>query len=512
MFILLIDYKIMSKSNHKKCLSAITLNKDDNEKIGSLSIKEQMMGIKSSKPLPKDFYEKVLECEMSLKEKFDMEILGTLIKYYSLAVEHFGSIGDHKKCAEYNENLNLLFKQVEVKKYMNEGKNIETNAKKEEIKQEMQVAKEKITNKTVKSILKEKEKKQTKSGKSVVLKEIFNQTMNFKKKLEEKKKRYKKLNLVNANTSIITKSQKSHKRLPSALKKITEENLTKYYYVSKSTKNKKSKNAFEEMFYDLEFSTPLKSTRLPKYSNIFDLFNNMKKVESKSIINSNDFSNEESNNNLIDLKNKININENNLIKNENNDDDDEELILSLESNLVDDSSDLNLNIASQSCKTLPYAFKSDKLKNISAKITKKRNFQMKIKEDISEYCQGYLYYFMDNIADKIIKEYEKHSYNLSNELINKEIYYFNQEKEMTYLIDDDDETYKNQINELLKGLKDEAEIKKNEIYSKYGKIIKDINEKYSINSNSIFGCHEIEMLKEKLKLDITKEINSTVLK
>ena len=50
----------------------------------------------------------------------------------------------------------------------------------------MQVAKKKITNKTVKSILKEKEKKRTKSGKSVVLKEIFNQTMNLKKQLEEK--------------------------------------------------------------------------------------------------------------------------------------------------------------------------------------------------------------------------------------------------------------------------------------------------------------------------------------
>ena len=46
----------------------------------------------------KVFYEKELEYEMSLKEKFDMEILGTLIQYYSLAVEHFASIGNQKKC------------------------------------------------------------------------------------------------------------------------------------------------------------------------------------------------------------------------------------------------------------------------------------------------------------------------------------------------------------------------------------------------------------------------------
>ena len=293
-------------------------NSSENKKVKdniSLSIKEQMMGVKSTKPLPADFYEKVLECEMSLKEKFDMEILGTLIKYYSLAVEHFGSIGDAKKCAEYNEDLNLLFKQIEVKKYMDEGKNIETNAKKEEIKQEMQVAQNQITKSAVKSILKEKEKKQTKSGKSVVLKEIFNQTMNFKKKLEEKKKRYKKLNFANINTSIISKGQKSAKKLPTLLKKITEENVMKYNYVSKSTKNKKSINVFEDMFYDLEFKKPLKSSRLPKYNNIFDLFNsNIKNIDSKSNLNSNDFSIDESNKNLIDLKNRININENNLIK------------------------------------------------------------------------------------------------------------------------------------------------------------------------------------------------------
>ena len=500
-------------SNNKQKNSAITSSKIDgeNEKIGSLSLKEQMMGVKSTKPLPNNFYEKVLECEMSLKEKFDMEILGTLIKYYSLAVEHFGSLGNQKKCAEYNENLNLLFKQMEVKKYMNEGNNIESNAKKDELKKEMHVAETKITDKIAKSILKEKEKKQTKTGKSVILKEIFNQTMNFKKKLEEKKKRFKKMNLINTNTSIITKSGK---KMPSVLKKIKEEKFNKYYYASKSTKNKKVRNIFEGMFYDLEFSKPLKSSRLPKHSNIYDLFNKFSKVEIESILNSNDISNEESNKNLIDLKNKININENIIKSTEenNNNEDEEELILSIDSNLRDDSSDLNLNMASQSCKILPYAFKSDKLKNINTKLTKKKHFNLKIKENISEYCQGYLDYFMDNIADKIIKDYEKISFKVSNELIDEELNYFNQERQMTFLIDEDDELYKNQIKDILKGLKDEAENKKNEIFKKYDEKIQNINNKYFINANNIFVCHEIEMLKEKLKLDITKEINSSVLK
>ena len=128
----------------------------------------------------------------------------------------------------------------------------------------MQIAENKIMDKTAISILKEKEKKQNKSGKSVVLKEIINQTKKFKKKLEEKKKRYKELNLLNINTSIIPKSQKSVKKLPIALRKITEERLNRYNYISKSTKNKKSNNVFEEMLYDLEFKKLLKSSRLSK--------------------------------------------------------------------------------------------------------------------------------------------------------------------------------------------------------------------------------------------------------
>lgn len=490
-------------------------NKKKEEKIESLSIKEQMLGVKSTKPLPKDFYEKILECEMSLKEKFDMEILGTLIKYYSLAVEHFGSLGDDKKCAEYNENLNLLFKQIEVKKYMDEGNNIESNAKKEEVKHEMQVAEQKITKSQVKSILKSKEKKQTKSGKSVVLKEIFNQTMNFKKKLEEKKKKYKlKLNLENINTSIIPKSQKSRKKLPSILKNKTEKNIVVNKNVSRSTKNKKSKNPFEEMFYDLEFPKTLNSFRLPKYKNIFDLFDK-KKIENKSILNLNDFSNEESNKNLLDLKNRIVINDNSIInkdENDNTNDDEDELILSLESNAYDEnSSDIKLNLPSKSSKTLPYLFKSDKMKDLSTKITKKSNFQRIIKQNLSEYIEGYLDYFMDNIADKIVNEYERNTEKVSDELISEELNYFNQERQMEFLNDEDD-TYKNQINDVLDGLKIEAEDKKNEILSKNDKKLKDINDKYSLNNNQIFGCHEIEMLKEQLKLDITKEINNCIFK
>ena len=190
-------------------------NGDKSPKYESLSVKEQMMGVKSSKSLPEDFYEKILECELSLKEKFDMQVLGTLIQYYSLAVEHFGSIGDEKKCAEYNENLNLLFKQMEIKQYMKEGKNIELNAKKEEIKKEMKLAENKVDSESVKKIIREKEKKQIKVKNSIILKEIFNQAMSFKQKLENKKKKYKmKLNMESENSSMIFKDKNLNNKLP----------------------------------------------------------------------------------------------------------------------------------------------------------------------------------------------------------------------------------------------------------------------------------------------------------
>jgi hypothetical protein len=269
------------------------------------------------------------------------------------------------------------------------------------------------------------------------------------------------------------------------------------------------------MFYDLEFPKTVNSFRLPKYKNIFDLFEK-KKTENKIIENMNDISNEESNKNLLDLKNRIVINENSLInKDENNDntnDDEDELILSLESNPYDDnSSDIKLNLPSKSTKTLPCLYKTDKIKDISTKITKKSNFQIIIKQNLSEYIEGYLDYFMDNIADKIVNEYEKSSYDVSKELIDEEINYFNQERQMEFLNDDDD-TYKNQINDIIDGLKIEAEDKKNEILSKYDKKLDSINDKYHLNNNHIFGCHEIEMLKEQLKLDITKEINNCIFK
>ena len=447
------------------------MNKQSNgEKISkyeSLSIKEQMQGIKSSQALPEDFYEKILECELSLKEKFDMQILSTLIQYYSLAVEHFGSIGDAKKCEEYNENLNLLFKQMEVRKYMKEGKDIELNAKKEKLKNEMKKAENLIDSNVAKKIIKGKERTSIKSGKSIIVKEIFSQALNFKQKLENKKKKYKlKLNLENLNTSMISKTQKSNTNIPSIHKK------------SKSTKNKRNKNSFSETTIDDTLNNSFKSEKNKKP--------NLLKIKSKSFLNSNDYSSDK----IIGSKEET-----------------DDFLSSIEINLCDESNDIKLNLTSRSSKILPSLDKNDDI----TKLTGKKTFQKKIKSIISDYMQEYYNLYMKNNLNKIIKEYEKYSNDLSEELINEEINYYNQERQMEYLKDEDD-SYRDQIEGAIKNIKIERENKINDIYEKYNKNIEILNNKYLQNPNNNFSANDIEIMKEKMKLELIKEINNCVLK
>ena len=94
-------------------------------KFESLTIKQQMIGYKSTISLPPNFFESIIKYETLLKEAFNMKVLEKLIKYYSFAIEHYSSIGNDNKINEYNSNLNLLFGQMEVKKFMLEGNNME---------------------------------------------------------------------------------------------------------------------------------------------------------------------------------------------------------------------------------------------------------------------------------------------------------------------------------------------------------------------------------------------------
>ena len=216
----------------------------------------------------------------------------------------------------------------------------------------------------------------------------------------------------------------------------------------------------------------------------------LSKIKSKSIINSKDVSNDKIKNDLIESK-----------------DETDDLLSSLELNLFDDSSDIKLNFSSRSSKAFPIINKTDVFPNI----TEKKNFQKKIKTIISEYMKGYYIYYVKNIIDKIIKEYEKYSSNLSDELIEEEVNYYNQERQMEYLRDED-ESYIDQIEGSIKNIKEEKQKKIIDIYEKHDRIIKNINEKYLLGSNNNFYSNEVEILKEKMKLELTKEINNSIFK
>ena len=352
---------------------------------------------------------------------------------------------------------------------MKDGKNIELNAKKEEIKNEMKKAENQIDSNFAKKIIKGKERTSIKSGKSIILKEIFNQTMNFKKKLENKKKKYKlKLNLENLNSSTTPKPQKSNTNIPLIYK----------HKKSKSTKNIKNNNSFDDTTIDVTLNSSFKSEKNKKV--------NLVKIKSKSFLNFNDFSSD---------------------KIKENKDEADDFLSSIEINFCNESSDEKLNFASRSSKVLPLLNKNDDI----TKITEKKSFQKKIKLIISDYIQEYYNLYMKNNLNKIIKEYEKYSNDLSEELIKEEINYYNQERQMEYL-KDEDESYRDQIEGAINNIKIEKEKKLNDIYEKYNKNIGILNIKYLQNPNNNFSSKDIEIMKEKMKLELIKEINNCVLK
>ena len=103
--------------------------------------------------LPKDFFETVLDCEVKLKEKFDMKVLQKLIDYYSLAVGYYESINDPKFMI-YNQSLNLLFSQPEVKQYLSGG-NLKLKLKKENLQKIINDCDKKITTEKVQNFIKD---------------------------------------------------------------------------------------------------------------------------------------------------------------------------------------------------------------------------------------------------------------------------------------------------------------------------------------------------------------------
>ena len=435
--------------------------------------------------LPKDFFETVLECEVKLKEKFDMKVLQKLIDYYSTAVGYYESINDPKFMI-YNQSLTLLFSQPEVKKYISGG-NIKLKLKKENLQKIINECDKKVTTEKVKNFIRRKKSVDSKKQiNNLINKDMDSQTSDFKKRLAEKKKRYK------LSTSDIGATENFGK----SLKNLGFNNINNH---NKSNQNLEF--ALEKDFDLSEKDVPNLNLNLnnngSSSNNINRDSNNGKEIgnnSSKNMPQVGDALTSGTNNILDELKKE---DMNNEIKGR----DDNNLNDSFENKL-----DYNLETNNISNKNLPIT------KN-NIKFTNKTKFLEKMKLNFDIYSNDYYDNFIKKVADQIVNDYNKHFDELTQTVMDSAVNYLNQEKEMEFLLSSDsDEAYKNEIGTIIQQLKDEEIATKDKLISDDREKLEKLNEKYLGTINMIQSGHELEMLKERFKLDTTKSLNNLVFK
>ena len=147
--------------------------------------------------LPPNFFEQVLVCEIQMKKGFSMVTLQKLINYYSQAIEYYESIND-PRFARYSKSLQILLIQPEVMKHINlqtsKGKiKVQKQERKKEVMHELHNV-DKIYNKKdneeAKNLISNAKKEEKKEDLNKVINhDLDEQKNNFKKKLEAKKKK-----------------------------------------------------------------------------------------------------------------------------------------------------------------------------------------------------------------------------------------------------------------------------------------------------------------------------------
>ncbi len=416
--------------------------------------------------LPKDFFETVLDCEVKLKEKFDMKVLQKLIDYYSTAVGYYESINDPKFMI-YNQSLSLLFSQPEVKQYLTSG-NIKLKLKKENIKKIIQECDKKVTTDKVKSFIRRKSTVDSKKQiDNLINKDMDTQSNDFKKRLAEKKKRYR------LSTSDVAGSNDVGR----AFKNMG--------IISIDNKSNKSIDLVDK---DFKFSD-----RDVPHVNLNSGVNTDK--ESSSTNNIQVVGGNSSNNNILDELKKEDLN------NENN-----------KNNLEENNNNLNDSFENK----LEFESSSNKQPTINKnniKFTNKTKFLEKMKLHFDIYSNDYYDHFIKKITDQIIKDYNSNFDELTQTLMDSAVNYINQEKEMEFLLtSDSDESYKKEIGTIVQQLKDEEIMTKDKLISENKKNVEQLNDKYMGTLNTIQSGHDLEMLKERFKLDTTKSLNTLVFK
>ena len=417
--------------------------------------------------LPPEFFQKVLDCEVDLKEKFDPKIFFELINYYSKAIEYYESISDPKFII-YNQALNFLFEQPEAKKFM-EGKDLGKEFRKKEIIKRFKQSEKVVTEEKVKVFIEKKISSESikNSIDNLYNKDIDKQKNSFKKKMEEKRLKYndkyqnrekaknKDVNIINDNEMKLSQEKENN---------MIDNNKDD----EKNKENDHQEKEDEDVF---------------KFEGGEGVFN-IDDVEEQEEISEIDF-------NIDDVMEFVNIakEENKENKNENNNDN---------NNKKEEKSDL---------KEEPKANikKNDLLLQKSIKMTNKTRFFEKIKDCFDDYFKGYYEYFINNNIDLIIKEFEDNEIEISQKVNKSGLNIFAQIKDMEYLLEnkDTEDSYKKEIENIINQLKEEEKNNIEKILSENDEKLKKTNSKYLIN-NSI--------LKEKFKLNTTKLLNSFIFK
>jgi hypothetical protein len=151
--------------------------------------------------------------------------------------------------------------------------------------------------------------------------------------------------------------------------------------------------------------------------------------------------------------------------------------------------------------------------NKNIKFTNKTKFLEKMKLHFDIYSNDYYDYFIKKITDQIIKDYNSNFNELTQTLMDSAVNYVNQEKEMEFLLTtDSDESYKKEIGTIVQQLKDEEVVTKDKLIGENKQKVEELNDKYMGTLNTIQSGHDLEMLKERFKLDTTKSLNTLVFK
>lgn len=423
--------------------------------------------------LPKDFFETVLYCETKLKEKFNIKIFNKLANYYSTAIDYYESINDPKFML-YNQNLSILFSQTEAKKYFSDGINIKAKIQKDKNKKKIENCDKKITNNKVKKFIKKNLENDTKSViKDMINKDIAIQENDFRKRLAEKKKRYllsKSDNLANHCISNEFKNIGGNNRISNS--KFSDKNES-IDFISDS----------EFMFNDKDISNINSNT------------------DNTHTYKNSDGDNESSNNIQILINNTNILEEAKVCEMKENDD---------KNNIMNDSFGNKLDYK------LEKNSKSTSLSIISKnniKCTNKTMFLEKMKFNFDIYSNDYYDFFIKKIAHQIITDYSKNYNELTQSITDIVVNSNNQQKEMEYLLNSDsDDTYKKEISTIIEQLKDEEEVSKEKLTTENNQKIEKINDKYIGTLDTFQLSHDIGMIKERLKLDTTKNLNTYVFK